>query len=176
MRTLNKNRRSVSALLLPLVFLLFAASSTAESKSSDIFLIRHAEKALDQGSDPELTPQGKQRATHWAQLLRSVELDAVYSTDTQRTLATAREVAQSQGLTVQLYSARPAQDDTFISQLEGKAVLLVGHSNTVYEWVNTLIGADRFTELDESQYGMLYIVTGSPGSAHAIALDIPLGK
>ena len=42
---------------------------------------------------------------------------------------------------------------------KGKAILIVGHSNTSPKLVNLLTGKDKYKELDESVYNTYWIVT-----------------
>jgi len=41
----------------------------------------------------------------------------------------------------------------------GKSVLIVGHSNTLPNHVNKLLNENKYAEIDESEFGTLYIVT-----------------
>ena len=86
-----------------LVLLLFTVlvgckedKSTSENDTntgyvSTFYFIRHAEKDRTdpEDIDPELTQAGLGRAMHWAEILNDVALDAIYSTDFERTSMTA---------------------------------------------------------------------------------------
>jgi len=69
------------------------------------YLVRHAEKVLDQ-RDPDLTPAGYKRADDLAARLASVPLSAIYSSDYKRTRQTAAPVATAQDVTITLYDPR----------------------------------------------------------------------
>ncbi|MEN8789558.1 MAG: histidine phosphatase family protein, partial [Flavobacteriaceae bacterium] len=62
-----------------------------EAPVSTFYLIRHAEKDRSdpENIDPELNQKGLGRAMHWAEILEDVSLDAIYSTDYERTTMTA---------------------------------------------------------------------------------------
>jgi phosphohistidine phosphatase SixA len=95
-----------------------------------IYAVRHAEKAS--GRDPELTPEGSQRAEALARVLQHVELDHVYSTDTKRTRATGAPVAKAKGLEISSYKPFGSGLPKLLAGGEGgRTVLVVGHSNTV---------------------------------------------
>ena len=161
------------------VFALSASAPTLASEpgNSTFYLIRHAEKELHAKPagkpDPKLTRQGKQRAKNWAKVLQHIKLNHVYSTDTTRTRDTAKPIADSQNLPVELYSW-PVTDYTALREKHlGEAVLIVGHSNTSPAFVNGLIGNDHYPDLDESIYGRLYIVDiiGGTGTAKMLTIN-----
>ncbi|MDO6640368.1 phosphoglycerate mutase family protein [Shewanella sp. 5_MG-2023] len=134
------------------------ASASTSHKTSTIFLVRHGEKQT--GEDPQLTEQGKNRALALANTLSAIKLDAVYSTQYQRTEQTALPTANSQYLKISYYNPRELAE--FASQLQlnsGAKVLVVGHSNTTPKLVN-LLGGEPGTEINEkSEFDRLYIVT-----------------
>lgn len=137
------------------------------------YLIRHAEKESDGGSDPALTEQGIRRAHKWAEVFKHIELDAVYSTDYKRTRDTASVIARSQQQEVILYPARDLNYAEFADRNLHKSVLLVGHSNTIPAIANGLVGKESYSELDESNYSMLFIVdiTGTTRTARVMYID-----
>jgi len=72
----------------------------------ELLLIRHAlpvRRELDAGiADPELSEAGHAQAQHLAEYLSSERLDAVYASPLRRAQQTARPLAASQGVEVQL--------------------------------------------------------------------------
>jgi phosphohistidine phosphatase SixA len=126
-----------------------------------VFLVRHAEKQLDQ-QDPNLTEAGRARAQTLARTLRSVPLDAIFSTDTHRTRQTAAPVAATRSLEIELYD----KDDLArvvmkIRRAPGR-YLVVGHSNTTPELV-TRLGGDAGAAIDEaSEFDRLYVLVLHP--------------
>ncbi len=129
--------------------------------TSTYYLIRHAEKdrSNPDNPDPELNQKGLGRAMHWAEILDGVPLDAIYSTDYERTRMTAAPVSIKQDITVTYYDPANLDINTFKSETLGKNVLVVGHSNTTPELVNLLIGEDRYSQMEDDDNGGLYIVT-----------------
>lgn len=125
------------------------------------YLIRHAEKDRSdpENKDPELNQRGLGRAMHWAEIFQDIPLDAIYSTEYARTTMTAAPVAVKKDLTVTDYDAEMLGIETFKAENIGKDVLIVGHSNTTPEMVNRLIGEDRYSPMDDSDNGSLFIVT-----------------
>ncbi len=142
---------------------LLCCTPAAADERTTFYIVRHAEK--ESGRNPNLTAAGKIRAKTLAQLLRSVELSAVYSTHYCRTVLTAQPVAHAASLPVQILktatdpsletckpgignhtatlvqgSLSPKFVADVLSKHRGKNVLLVRHSNTVPTLVAALGG------------------------------------
>jgi broad specificity phosphatase PhoE len=95
---------------------------------------------------------------HWAEILSEVDLDAIYSTDYNRTSMTAAPTSVKKNIDVQYYDPRTIDIEQFKIDNLGKKVLVVGHSNTTPDFVNKLIGEDKYAQIDDSENGNLYIV------------------
>ena len=69
------------------------------------YLIRHAEKDRSNPADhnPNLDKSGEMRAQKWAAVLKDIDFNAVYSTNYNRTLQTAKPLADNNELNVLLY-------------------------------------------------------------------------
>ncbi|MEJ2585626.1 MAG: phosphoglycerate mutase family protein [Robiginitalea sp.] len=128
---------------------------------STYYLIRHAEKdrSNPDNPDPELNQNGLGRAMHWAEILDDVSLDAIYSTDYERTRMTAAPISIKQDISVTYYDPATMDMNAFRAETLGKKVLVVGHSNTTPEMVNRLIGEEQFSQMADDDNGGLYIVT-----------------
>jgi len=122
-----------------------------------VFLVRHAEK--QSGSNPMLTEAGERRAQKLAQILEEVELTHVYSTDYNRTRATAAPIMEQLGLELELYDAKnlPAIKELITSK-QGKISVVVGHSNTTPQLVNLFAGTN-YPEIAHEDYSNLYLLT-----------------
>ena len=146
------------------------ASVTTRQEVATILLVRHAEK--EAGEDPELTAEGAARAERLRNMLAEVELAAVYATDTRRTQATASPTAAAQGIEVTSYD--PGALDQLARDLRrnysGKTVLVVGHSNTTPELLQSLTGSSTAVTIGAEDYGNLLVVsvprTGSGSLLH----------
>ncbi|MCL1045893.1 histidine phosphatase family protein [Shewanella electrodiphila] len=127
-------------------------------KTKTIFLVRHAEK--ESGNDPFLTAEGKIRAQNLSNLLQSVPLDAIYSTDYNRTQDTAKPTASVQSLTITSYNPRKLSDfATAIKANHHQRILIVGHSNTTPELVSLLGGIAEDEIVEATEFNRLYILT-----------------
>ncbi|SDE25220.1 Broad specificity phosphatase PhoE [Pricia antarctica] len=131
-----------------------------ESVISTFYLIRHAEKDRSdpEDLDPELNQKGLGRAMHWAEILSDIPLDAIYTTDFERTAMTAAPTSVKNDITVQYYEPETMNIEQFKADNLGKKVLVVGHSNTTPDLVNKLIGEDAYMAMDDSDNGSLFIV------------------
>ncbi len=74
---------------------LFISSPCYSQEETTYYLIRHAEKLRVDTTDqnPKLNHQGVKRADAWKEVFTNVNLDAVYSTDYNRTKLTAKPTA-----------------------------------------------------------------------------------
>ena len=146
-------------LLIVFVSALFIACTS--DKTTTYYLIRHAEKdrTNNMNKNPNLNSQGLLRAKKWTQYFKDIKLDAVYSTDYNRTRQTAAPTAKSKDLIVQLYNPSKMYDSIFKNNTKGKTVLVVGHSNTTPVFANTILGQKKYKNMADNDNASLYIVT-----------------
>ena len=95
---------------------------------------------------------------HWAEILNDVELDAIYSTDFERTTMTAAPTSVKQEITVQYYDSSNIDIEQFKMDNLGKKVLIVGHSNSTPDFVNKMLGENKYPAMDDYDNGSLFIV------------------
>lgn len=129
------------------------------------YFIRHAEKDRSNptNEDPHLTQQGLLRAAKWSYVMEAVKFDAVYSTDYNRTRETAMPTAEKNGIKdLILYDPSDMDMKGFFENTAGKTVLVVGHSNTTPSFVNTILGEEKYPQIDDTNNGHIYIVTILP--------------
>ncbi len=142
-------------ILFVISLLLFSYHSFA-ADSYSIYLVRHAEK-LAGSKNLGLTHCGKSRAKLLASLLSKAHIAEVYSTSYQRTMQTARPLANLTKVAVKNYS--PNHLEQFALQLKQRKVnaLVVGHSNTTPILVEILT-KEKIPLLTEHDYQYLYQV------------------
>ena len=151
---MNKRRISLLCLLLVAVF----AVSSAPAQKKTIILVRHAEK-VDASQDPELSAEGKQRAERLAKVIKKYKPGAVYSTHFKRTRDTVGPAATRRHLQVQTYDAKkPEELVATMMKSKTKRFLVAGHSNTIPGLANLLGKKELFKNLDDSEYGAIWIV------------------
>ncbi len=148
------------ALLLVGFIVLLLAMWMRPKPQTEVYLVRHAEKLTgpDAGSNPDLSEAGKTRAQVLAAKLSQKNIKYIYSTNTKRTLETAKPLADELTLKIEIYDPKKlvALADDIRAHPGGS--LVVGHSNTIPETVEAL-GGDGGTPINEaSEYDRLYIV------------------
>ena len=132
--------------------------SFAQDKTTTIYFIRHAEK-VDSSKNPDLSTFGLERAAHWSEIFSVIPFDAVYSTDFTRTKQTAAPTAANKKLTITIYDPKNIDLQKFKTDNLGKTILVVGHSNSIPNFVNKLINQDVYQTIEDATFGNLYIVT-----------------
>jgi broad specificity phosphatase PhoE len=159
--------------LLPaLLFLLLPLQAVlaAQPAATTVILVRHAEKALDQGNDPHLTDAGTARAKALVVALENAPVDAIFTTNWLRTRETAAPLAVARKIEGQQLADAPGDTSAYAAALAkviatkyaGKGVVVVGHSNTIPAIVEALSGK-KVPVIGDNEYDHLYIVTLSPG-------------
>lgn len=138
------------------------SNSQTDAENNDelttLYFIRHAEKRTDQGSNPDLTSMGKMRAKEWVNYFMLKDVDAVISSDTKRTQATASPLARSKKIEVETYDVNQVTGKSLLDQYRGKTVVVYGHSNTINKYANDLQQDQKYSELDDSDFDHFFIV------------------
>ena len=152
-------------------------SPIIDNTATTFYFIRHAEKErIDSNNvDPELNQDGMGRAQRWAEIFNEVPLSAIYTTDFERTSMTAAPTAVKKEITVQYYSPETTNVEQFKTTNLGNHVLVVGHSNTIPDFVNAIIGEQKYEQIDDYDNSSLFIVTiiGSTISDVLLKVDLP---
>lgn len=132
-----------------------------DKQITTLYFIRHAEKDRSDKAnrDPHLTEIGLARANHWNNILKHVNFNAVYSTNYHRTKETALPTANRSKVELTIYDANDLDGKKLKANNLGKTVLIVGHSNTTPQFVNSVIGQEKYQDIDDSNNGNLYVVT-----------------
>jgi broad specificity phosphatase PhoE len=143
-----------------IVFLLFICFqiSLGQNTITQYYFIRHAEKA-DSSKNPDLSEKGLERSQEWKTLFSKINFDGVYSTDFNRTLKTIQPIVADNNRLLKIYNPKMMDVEVFKIETHGKTILIVGHSNTIPNMVNQIIKENKYTDIEENQFGNLYIVT-----------------
>ena len=141
------------------IFFLTSFYSYSQECSS-FYLIRHAEKLrIDKTErNPKLNENGILRAEKWKEILKNINLDKIYSTNYNRTIETANPTSKSQNIDITIYSPSNIDYRNFKEINKGKKVLIVGHSNTIPNFVNELIKKGFYDQIDDLNNSNLYLV------------------
>lgn len=138
------------------------AQETNDKKVFTIYLIRHAEKESSPTDyrDPFLSDCGTLRAESLAEFFEKVDLEAMYSTDYNRTRNTAKPTATSKGVKVKSYNPRALEDFALKLVNLKQNALVVGHSNTTGALAALLAdqSVDESYSMGENIYNRIYQV------------------
>ncbi len=153
-------KQTIKQLLLFLI-VWYSWAASAQENITTFILVRHAEKDLTQSTnDPDLAPEGKQRAIKLADMLQQTPVTAIYSTPYKRTRQTVDVLAGRKRITVSDYTANDeAELARMIAANKGGTVVVTGHSNTIPWMANKLLGTEKYRPLEDGDYGTLWIIT-----------------
>ncbi|WP_413998458.1 SixA phosphatase family protein [Flavobacterium sp. W1B] len=144
--------------LIIIVLFVLQNSFGQQNTTTTYYFIRHAEKA-DDSKNPDLSEIGFERAKTWNKIFSEINFDQIYSTDYNRTQQTVNPTAISKKISVKLYNPKTIAIESFKKETLGKKVLIVGHSNSIPNFVNQIINQKIYPNIDEDTFGNLYIVT-----------------
>ena len=155
----------ISFLFLVCVFIIDTA---AQEKT--ILLIRHAEK-IDDSQDPELSPQGKERAQRLVKTIGKYKPGGFFSTDFKRTRDTLAPLAAKREKKIEIYDPRKPQEliDT-IMKSKTKRFVISGHSNTIPGLANLIAKKEVFRNLNDSEHSVIWLVRLKDGKVTRLEL------
>lgn len=123
-----------------------------------IFIVRHAEKSSLVKTDPPLTEEGVKRAFDLEKVLKGKHIKRIYSTQTNRTISTAKPVAESLSLAINYYANDTMPKFLYSVLASGENTLVVGHSNTVLKMIEELDLNPSKKEIPDFEYDNLFVV------------------
>ena len=141
--------------------IVFAYFATFARPVTTVILIRHAEKKIEpENPDPDLAPEGVERAQEIARVFGGAGINAIYATQYKRTQQTVKPLADRTGIAVTLLDSK--QTDELVQRvqttLRGQTIFVAGHNNSVPAIASALSG-ENFPVIPESEYDNLFIVT-----------------
>ena len=155
----NKHFRMTKKYLTIILIILAALTNVVAQTDNEIFtiyLVRHSEKEST-SNDPQLTQCGEQRSKSLSIFLNDLQLDAIYSTNYNRTKNTALPTALSKELEIKEYNPEELKDFSKLLIDSKQNALVVGHSNTTGVLAGLLVGED-IGEFDLAIYNRVYQV------------------
>jgi len=156
---------TVLGAVLALGFLSFAAWVWGTADSTTIVVVRHAEKAVNAGSDPPLTPAGEARAVLLARMFGDSRapgrVDAIYVSPALRNRMTAAPLAARLGVLPVVDSMGDARGFArrVLHEHAGGRILVIGHGDSMTEIVEALSGSQQLPPIGDQEYGTMYIVS-----------------
>ena len=155
-----------------IILTLFLTLSYIPSEQcSTFYLIRHAEKVRTDKSDkdPKLNEYGMLRAIKWQEYFSDKNISKIYSTNYKRTLETVKPIQESSDIIPIIYSPSDIDYINFIMSNKIEVVLIVGHSNTIPDFVNGLINENVYSQIDDLNNSNLYVVNiCESGTSHKL--------
>ena len=159
------------------VFVVFALWVWLTANSTVVIVIRHAEKESVSAPDPELSEAGQARAALLVRMFGETQgagrLDAIYTSSALRNRMTAAPLAARLGIVPIVATSDDPKGlaHRIVRENSGKRVMVIGHANTVPELVAALSGRRDIPQIDEKEFGTMYIVT-VPRIGHANVLRL----
>ena len=148
-----------------LTFLLFSILSTSCKSTNNIYLVRHAEKSTEPTNDPHLTKEGKQRAETLKDLLKNKNINAIFSTQTNRTIQTTTPLGRLINIPIQHYGNDSLPGFLLSVISSNKNVLIVGHTNTLIPMIGSLNLPYAIKNIADNDYANLFIIKVKGGKA-----------
>jgi broad specificity phosphatase PhoE len=159
-------------------FAIFGVWVWATAGATTVVVVRHAEKDLTANvDDPALTEAGRERAALLARMFGDAKalghLDAIYVSPALRNRQTAAPLEARLKLSAVVAPAKDTRGlaRRVLHEHPGGRVLIIGHSDTVPGIVAALSGNSEIPEIDDQEYGTMYIVT-VPRIGHANLLRL----
>jgi broad specificity phosphatase PhoE len=141
--------------------IIFAYFATFSRPLTTVILVRHAEKKIEPvNPDPDLSPEGVERAQQIARIFADAGINVIYATQYKRTQQTVRPLVDRIGIPATLLNSN--QTEELVSQIQtvhrGKTIFIAGHNTTVPAIVSVLSG-ETYPPIPETEYDNLFIVT-----------------
>ncbi len=141
--------------------IVFAYFATFERPVTTVILVRHAEKKIEpENNDPDLTPEGLERAQEIARVFGGAGVNAIYATQYKRTQQTVKPLSDRTGVPVTLLNSK--QSDELVQRIQtslrGQTIFVAGHNTTVPALASALSG-EKFSDIPETEYDNLFVVT-----------------
>ena len=139
----------------------FAYFATFSRPVTTVILVRHAEKKIEPNNpDPDLTPEGEQRAQEIARVFANAGINTIFATQYKRTQQTVKPLSDQIHVPVTLLDAN--QTDELVKRIQtslrGQIIFVAGHNNTVPA-IASALGGESLPVIPDNEYDNLYIVT-----------------
>jgi len=169
--------------LVPLLVVLFAVIVAGAgivwlstwARTTVVILVRHAEAAVSNSGDPDLSPAGERRAAQLGSFLADAlpgrSVDHLYGADTRRAQQTAASVANQFKLPINLLAGSDwaGLANRIKRDHRGETVVVVGYASTL-PGVLSHLSASHVT-LEPDDYGSVFVVViPTPGQPRVVRL------
>ena len=136
---------------------------TGIASKTKIYLVRHAEKATTPADNPVLTENGNKRAGDLMRKLQNKNVKRIFVTQFRRTQMTGDSMRIQLGIDTVKYLAEENGNDLFTKIIShrdaGKTILIIGHSNTIPDYILKLGVANYPTaNIPDKEFDNIYLV------------------
>jgi 2,3-bisphosphoglycerate-dependent phosphoglycerate mutase len=139
--------------------------------ATTIIVMRHAEKESGKDPDPELSAEGKKRAAQLSFLFKDIPVTRLLATPYKRTQHTLTNLSADKGVMIESYEpTKIAELASSLKQLSGQTIIIAGHANTAPDLVNQLLNEKKYNQLNESEFGKIWILTLDSGKVLSCVL------
>lgn len=158
------------------VLVQFIGFGSVAAQDKTIVLVRHVEKdasPMADKADPELSPEGRQRAERLDKFVKRYKPHEIFSTPFKRTRQSVEPIARRRHKEIQNYDpSKPAELVSKIMDPASKTVhyLIVGHSNTIPALANLIAKKEIFRNLLETEYGVIWVIRIKKGQLVRVEL------
>lgn len=134
-------------------------SCSSEKKSQTFYLVRHAEKdTTDKSENPQLIPEGYERAENLKDILDTVDFKAVLSTKYDRNINTVKPILDAKIYEVEIYEWYEWHEDIDKLMQKNGNFLICGHGDNLLPMIERLGGDKPMEELGHNEYENLFKV------------------
>jgi DNA-binding winged helix-turn-helix (wHTH) protein/phosphohistidine phosphatase SixA len=155
-------------------------SSILKESNSDmtqIYILRHTEKSDTVTEDPPLSEAGIERAHYLKKVLQYIEFDRIFTTDYVRNIQTSNILVGDKNIKPEIYYPMSFEVLEFIKSIQGQKILIIGHSNTIPDMVNRIIGESTYPPMSHKNYNLMHIVNISKdGETSSSVVHIDMAK
>jgi DNA-binding winged helix-turn-helix (wHTH) protein/phosphohistidine phosphatase SixA len=147
------------------------------SNISQIYILRHTEKASLTEENPNLSEFGIKHANYWKRVLQFIKFDRVFTTDFLRNIETAEILSSDLSIKPEIYYPMSFDTVKFIKEIQGQKVLIIGHSNTIPDMVNRIIDETMYPPMSHKNYNLLYLITINENgntSSSVLHIEMPI--
>lgn len=167
----HNTMRNIARLCAAQVAVALLAGPLAAQTPTIVFIVRHAETRSAPANNPPLSDAGKARAAALTLALSNAGIAAILAPPQAHARATAEPLASKLGIEITSIPVGPTPATTaqaavdIVRKLTGKAILIVGHANTV-NVISAALGAPELPDLCRNDFDQLFTLelmpTGPP--------------
>lgn len=134
--------------------------SEVDQNCTSFSLIRNAKKIRDNSMNthPWLNPDVLTRSKKWKEVFKNIKINKIFTTNLHRTVETVLPLAQRRGLEIDYYTRSKVFYENFFKHNIKESVQIVGYINTTPQFVNSLVGEDYHSVIEDNNNSNLHIV------------------